>query len=473
MFKKFCIMFLVVLMAGCRSLPIKTGGNFTEDKPSWQIDEDSFITPESFRVGVLLPLSGDAAKVGQGLKQATMLALDDMNNHNLILQFYDTQGTPEGARVAVENALNQSVKMIIGPLMSSEVEAISYQTRRRGVPVVTFSTDEKVLQNHVYTLGLLVDEQVDRVIGYAAECGRSRFALLLPDNISGMAVAKSAVRAAKKYGGRVARIAFYPPNTTDFSEIVRELTDFAQRSDMLKREKIQLQAMSNGGDKEAAAILHKMDLNDISDNTDFDAVIIPESGSRLKSAAAMFGYYDVFAPEVMFLGTSVWENTGLNKETTLNKAIYPRLSRTHSAYFNKKFQSLFGAYPNGLYALAYDAVALSSALARRNPHDLDNAIIHSDGFAGINGIFRFFADGKNQHSLDIVQITPSADVVIDSAPHRFAAEMPNIQNSNLEDVAADYDNDPPLIFGKDIAEAQIGIFGRQLGFGYESSGFFY
>ena len=476
MFKRFYILFLALIVASCTSPSIKSSGYFSDKAVLWQIDEESFVTPESFRVGVLLPLSGEAGKFGQGLKQATMLALEDMNNDNLILQFYDTQGTPEGARMAAENALNQGVKLIIGPLMSTEVEAISYQTRRRDVPVVAFSTDEKVLQAQVYTLGLLIDEQVDRIIGYAAKAqGRSRFALLLPDNSSGTAVAKSAVKAAKKYGGTVVRIAFYAPNTTDFSEIVRELTDFDKRSEPLKKQKDQLKALVQKGDKDAAAALRRLNLKDADDGVDFDAVIIPESGSRLKSAAAMFGYYDVFSPEVMFLGTSVWENTGLNKETTLVKAAYPRLSRTHNAYFNKKFQSLFGTYPNGLYAFAYDAVALSSALSKRNSSDLDAAITHPDGFAGINGIFRFFPNGKNQHSLDIIEITPSADKVVDAASHKFSADTQQDYSPYDGDIAADYDNTPPMIFGKDVGEAQRAVFGRQLGFGYNDSGtgFFY
>ena len=45
--------------------------------------------------GVLLPLSGEASRYGQGLKKAALMALEDMNNPNLILQFYDTQSSPK------------------------------------------------------------------------------------------------------------------------------------------------------------------------------------------------------------------------------------------------------------------------------------------------------------------------------------------------------------------------------------------
>ena len=426
MFKKIYILAVAALVASCRSPMVTSTGHFSDN--TTQISEETFITKSSFRVGVLLPLSGDAAAVGQGLRNATMIALEDINNPNLILQFYDTKSTPEGARVAVENAINQRVKMIVGPLMSSEVEAISYQTRKHDIPVIAFSTNDAVLQPQVYTIGLLIEEQVNRIISHAAQKGRSRFALLLPDNATGIAVAKSAVKAAKKHGGTVSKIAFYPQETTDFSEIIRKMSEYDRRS-------------SNGG------------------GVDFDAVIVPETGSRLKSATAMFGYYDVFYPDVMFLGTSVWENTNLNKETTLNKAVYPALSRSHSAYFNKKYQSMYGTYPSGIFALAYDAVALSSALAKRNPYNLDEAITSPDGFVGINGAFRFFSNGKNQHSLDIMQITPSADVVVDSASRKFISGPETLDDV---DAASLYDGNAPLVLGKNQQEAETEIFGRPL-----------
>lgn len=457
-FKKIYILAVVAFLASCRSPMVTSTSNFSDS--TTEINEEIFATKSSFRVGVLLPLSGNAAGVGQGLKNATMLALEDINNSDLILQFYDTQSSPEGARVAVENAINQRVKMIVGPLMSSEVEAISYQTRKHNIPVVAFSTNDAVLQPQVYTMGLLIEEQITRIISYASEKGRHRFALLLPDNETGVAVAKSAVKAAKKYGGTVSRIAFYPPNTTDFSTIIRKMSDYDHRSSSLNKEKSRLSALAENGDEDAKKALHRLKLKEANKGLDFDAIIVPESGSRLKSAVAMFGYYDVFAPDVMFLGTSVWENTNLNKETTLNRAIYPILSRNHSDYFNKKYQSAYGNYPNSLFALAYDAVALSSAIAKRNPSDIDEAITSPDGFIGINGAFRIFTNGKNQHSLDIMQVTPTSDIIVDSAPRKFTSGQETLDGI---DAASLYDSNTPLIFGKNKDEAESQIFGRPLG----------
>ena len=447
MFKKICALALAGLLIGCRSTSVTTDSGIYDSISD--IDEAAFEAPSSFRVGVLLPLSGDAARYGQGLKQAALMALEDMNNPNLILQFYDTMSTPEGAQEAAENALKQKAQMIIGPLTGTSVRAISDETKAGGVPVVAFSTDSGALQNSVYTLGLLVEEQVNRIIAYAAGRGRRSFALLVPDNSTGIAAARAAVKATAGSEARVVKIAFYPPKSTDFSEIIRQLSDYDRRTGGTNREKNRLKALAAKGAEESV---------------DFDAVLIPESGARLKSAAAMFGYYDVFSPQVKFLGTSVWENTRLNRESTLIGSWYPAMSRTHNAYFNKKYHALFNEYPQSLCAFAYDAVALASALARNNPADIDAAITTGDGFVGISGMFRILPDGKNEHSLDIIEVTRSGDVVVDPAAKKFSAALPE---NSPESAAQAYDAVPPMIFGKDKSEAERLIFGRTLAGNYD------
>jgi hypothetical protein len=237
------------------------------------------------------------------------------------------------------------------------------------------------------------------------------------------------------------------------------LSDFEKRAEPIKKEKERLTELVKQGDEQAKIDLKKLSLTETAEGVDFDAIIIPETGSKLKSATAMFGYYDVFAPDVMFLGTSVWENTHLNNESTLYRAAYPVLSRNHGAYFNNKYKILYDSHPNGLFAFAYDAVALASALAKRNPANLDVAITTPDGFAGINGIFRLFENGKNQHSLNVMQITSSGDVVVDAAPKKFNSVPESLEDI---DVSILYDKNPPLIFGKDETEAQELIFGREL-----------
>ena len=451
-------LFLVFICAACstsRDITDKGGvRDFNTD-----ISEINISNAESFRVGMLLPLSGAAAKHGQGLKNASMIAADDIKNPNLILQYYDTQSTPSGARVAAENAIRQGAKVIIGPLMSVEVQAIANETIYQGVPVIAFSTAQEVLQPTVYTMGLLVEEQVNRIVTYAANQGRQRLALLIPDNSTGNAVAKAAVKSARKNNIDVTAIGYYPPETSDFSGIIKQMTNYDERHKELLRLREELTTKAEVGDKQAEYQLKQIETKEGIGDIGFDMILIPESGAKLTSAISMFAYYDAIYPDVQFLGTSVWEAGKYNNESMIQKGWYPTISRAHSGYFAGKYNQIFGEKPSSLYSFSYDAIALANALAQRKNENINQAITSPDGYIGINGAFRFFEDGTNQHSLDILEIRANGDFIIDTAPRQFAD---NGSSQKLPPVDVDNGYVAPKIFGKDVQAAQIAIYGDLL-----------
>ena len=305
----------------------------------------------------------------------------------------------------------------------------------------------------------MVEEQVDRIVTYAAQNGRSRFALLIPDNNTGVAVARAAVKSAQKNGIHITRIGFYTPGTTDFSSITRKLSDYDIRTARLQRLKNSLKTKLSQGDTTAGKVLERLNKTDTLGDVDFDAVLIPESGASLKAAVSMFGYYDVYAPQVKFLGTSIWENTVLNKESTMRGSWFPALSRSHSGYFIEKYTEIFGERPSSLYSMGYDAVALASVLSQSQGEDLNSAITDKDGYVGINGTFRLLENGQNQHSLDIVEVRPDGNFVINEAPKQFSLS-PNIESNGNIVLAPGYI--APRMFGKDTSTAQTLIYGYPL-----------
>lgn len=456
MFKKLIIFFLAVIVSACSPLYDKSHISLTGGSYNKQTEINAYIEDAgAFKVAMLLPLSGKSSVYGIGLKNAAMMALEDTNNQNLIIKFYDTQSSHQGAMFAVNQAVNENANLILGPLMSDEVSAISSTAISENVPVISFSTSPNVLKEGVYTLGLLGNEQIKRVISYAAKQQRNKIAMLVPDTTAGLNMAKSAVVNAPKYGASVVKIGFYPADTLDFAPIVKSLTDYDMRSEEINKKKKRLEKLANQGDKNAAKELKMIKNVYTTGSVDFDAVLIAETGSRLKSAAVMFGYYDIYYPEIMFLGTSVWENTSLNKETTLYHGVYPIISRVHNDYFNKKYESLFGSVPNHLYSFAYDGVLLASALSNKNPSDIYESITDSNGYIGINGAFRILKDGSNEHSLDIVEVTQDGPKIIDKAPDKF-------ENSQLE-YAIDntFIGEFPKILGKDEKVVREYILGKQ------------
>lgn len=460
MLKRINALLIIFALAGCTIAGTSKDGSMDIIERS-NIAEGNFGDATNFRVGMLLPLSGPAAKQGQGLRNAALMALEDVKNPNMMLQFYDTRSSASGARVAIENAINQKSQLIIGPLTAEEVRAISDKTTRKNIPVVTFSTSNDVLEPGVYSLGLLIGEQVDRMISYATIKHRRNFALLVPDNNTGIAVSKAAIISARKNNVTITSIAFYPPNTSDFSEALKGLTNYEKRSARVKNIRNSLTVKADRGDKNAAKILTRLKNIDTLGDVDFDAIIIPEHGTKLKSAAAMLGYYDVTAPKVKIIGTSIWENSKLNNEGNIIGGWYPVLSRKHNSYFINKYNKIFNETPNSIYAFGYDAVALASTLANNKEfRSLDDIITNPDGYIGINGAFKIYSNGTNQHSLDILEVKREGDVIIDVAPKGFSLD--GNRGMDLREIVIDRDYVAPKIYGKDKALAQSLIYGQQL-----------
>ncbi|MFI3242205.1 MAG: penicillin-binding protein activator [Alphaproteobacteria bacterium] len=411
MIKKSLILFLSLCLFGCSTQIESMGGFIGNNK------DIGIYVPDAFNVAVLLPTSGAYAKTGTGMRNATQMALEDTNNPNLILRFYDTKSNPTDARIALENALSNNPDLIIGPLLSANLKSISPKLGWKNIPIISFATNPDALSKDVYSIGLLSENQIDRMFEYTSNLGKQKFALLLPENNTGQSISKSAEKIASNYNVDIISTTFYPPQTTDFSSVLKNMTNYDERKKLMNAYKAGLEAKALEGDEQAQRELKTLGENDAMVGVDFDAVLIADGGARLKSALSMFGYYDVSYPEVLFFGTSVWEGTELNDEENAIGSLYPALSRQYSSYFNNKYESLFQEKPSTLYALAYDATALASTLSKAP--NLKDAILKKDGYAGLNGVFRFLENGQSEHVLDIYQVRKDGDTIINVAPKKF------------------------------------------------------
>jgi len=437
--KKYSAMFLsILLLFGCAVKQQKIDPSGSVRYSGFSSEVEKF---DGFKAAMLLPLSGKLSKQGEGLQNATLLAINELDDKNIVIDFFDTQSSPDGAAKAARGAVAQGANIIIGPLTSDEVEAVTPLAKSERIPVVSFSTSPRVLQNGIYSLGLLSEEQIYTIMKFATDKGRKNFAILVPDNNYGMGLAKAAYRSAKINRVNLIKIGFYAPDSIDFSQLLSDMTDYKKRSERADNLKKSAERRLENGDESAAADLQRMKNVDSIGGVDFDAIIIPESGAKLKSAASMLGYYDVFAPEVMMLGTATWDNTNLSRETTLYGSFYPALSKEHSSYLFDKYQKTFSQNPESLYSFAYDAVALLSELGKSENSSVSARLLDEHGFSGLNGSFKFFADGTNSHNLKIFEVTAKGPKEV------FADEN---QERVYEYIPAD--ESLPVVYGKDSDE---------------------
>ncbi len=368
------------------------------------------------RVGVLVPLSGEAASAGLALRDAALLAQFEVANPGLILQFYNTKGAPDGARAAAEQAKDQGATLFIGPLFSHSVRAVTAVAQSAGIPVLSFSSDAAATSGNVFVTGFLIPPQIDRIVAYAAEQGRSRFAVLAPETPYGRAAADAARGAVERNGGILVRSAFFDPAKANFSPVVRDLTVHARRKAALEQEKANL---ARSADPAAAESLKRLEKQETLGDVDFDALILPIAGTSLRQVISLLKFYDVDPNQVKLLGALLWQDEALNTEPALIGAWFPATSRIGYERFVTRFTETYGRAPTQLASLAYDMVALSAALSRAYDSPWRH-LTASGGFIGVNGAFHLNPDGQVDRMLAVREVSRSGSTVVSPAPVRFA-----------------------------------------------------
>ncbi len=374
------------------------------------------------KVGLLLPLSGRYARIGEAMLNAAQLALFDIADEDFALVVRDTGGTPQGAQEAGRAILAENVRLILGPLFSTSVEAIAPDARAAQVPVITFSNDRSVAGAGVYVMGLAPQPQIDRIVGYASQQGLTRFAVMAPSSPYGQAVVTALQDSVQRYGVSLSRVVTYPPETADVTLEVRNLADYDARHQALLDQRAVLAAR---GDDAAKLALKRLDGLETLGKPDFDVVILPEAGKRLQVIAPSLAFYDVDPAEVRFLGTSIWEDPNLGREPSLAGGWFTAPQPELWQAFAGRYKDTFGDSPPRVVSLAYDATALAAVLARGAANASepfayeDITITQPSGFSGIDGVFRFLPDGATERHLAVLELEPAGFKVIDPARQGF------------------------------------------------------
>jgi ABC-type branched-subunit amino acid transport system substrate-binding protein len=339
------------------------------------------------KVALLLPLSaeGQAAIYARSLKQAAELALFDTNNPSIVLIPKDTRGTPGGAQAAAQEAVRDGAELILGPLFATEVKAVAPIARAANVPVIAFSSDRTVAGNGVLLLSFLPDQEVARVVSYAAGRGKKKFGALLPGSPYGQLVEQAMTASVPRQGGKIVEVERFAPSSSGLDEPVRRIAAAAKEGRI-------------------------------------ETLMIGEGGDLLKAIIPMLASAGVDRSQVQLVGTGLWDEPGVGSTPGLEGGWFAGPSPKAEEAFARRYKSAYGVEPPRIASLAYDAVSLAVALGRGAPGERFTLtqLTNPEGFAGVDGLFRFLENGGNQRGLAVMEITPTGNRVIDPAPARFS-----------------------------------------------------
>jgi ABC-type branched-subunit amino acid transport system substrate-binding protein len=340
------------------------------------------------KVALILPMTGagQGAVAAQSMRNAAELALSEFQGSDLTLLVKDDAGTPEGAQAAAQQALAEGAELIIGPLFAGSVQAAGQVARQRGKTVIGFSTDAGVATRGVYLLSFLVQEEVDRIVAFAATQGRRSMAALIPETQYGRVAGARLQQAAAQQGIRIVALEYYPPGQPQTA--------------------VQRMGGVIGGPAPQA-----------------DALFMPDNGDGLPAVAQALQVAGFDPLRVKPLGTGLWDEPRVAALPALQGGWFAAPDKRGFTAFAERYRARFNTDPIRLATLSYDAVTLAAALARMQGAQAftDAMLTNPAGFAGADGVFRFNPDGTNERALTVQEIRGGTAVAISGAPRTLVA----------------------------------------------------
>lgn len=338
----------------------------------------------NIRVGLILSLSGagNAGIAAQSMRNAAELALAEFNNPNIQLIVKDDGGTAQGAQQAAQQAIAEGAEIILGPLFSHAVAAAGQITRTRSVPMIAFSTDSNVAARGIYLLSFQPENDIDRVISFAAARGKKSITGFVPDNAYGNVVEAAIKQYAAARGAKVNAVERYNPNPTDILSAVRR-----------------------------ASAAYRMT----------DLIIIADGAEATPLVLRALNQVGVNPRRMQFAGAGLWDDQNVFAISELDGAWFAAPDNTGFRSFAQRYRARYGSEPARTASLAYDAVSLVAQLVKtQGPNRFTEEVLTSRaGFAGVDGVFRFRNDGTCERSLSILEIRGGTSRVIQPAPNNF------------------------------------------------------
>jgi ABC-type branched-subunit amino acid transport system substrate-binding protein len=350
------------------------------------------------KVALLVPLSGPNAALGKSMLEAAQLALFTTASSTLTLVPRDTGGTAQGAATAARSALTEGAKLIIGPLLAAEAEAVKPIARDARVNVIAFTTATQLAGDNLFLMGFLPRQEVVREVSFAHQRGLNRFAALVPNSPYGRLMSDALQQAATESGASVVKVAQL--SGADAAAAIRQLLPASAPATPNTGE-----AVEPPPSPAAAA--------------PFDALLLPEGGAQLKALAHQLVAAGLDTSQVRLLGSGLWDDPSIIGEPALYGGWFAASPPETRREFENRFSATYGHPPPRLASLAFDAAALAAALAKGGEPFSREAILNPNGFTGVDGLFRFTPQGLVQRGLAVLEVEADGDHIVSPAPTSF------------------------------------------------------
>lgn len=358
---------------------------------------------QKLRVGVLLPLSGEAKTLGESLLNAIQLSMFENNKNNILLKIYDTKGTDFGAVEAMNNAIEDGIDTIVGPLFYAETKAISEIARKHNIVIFSLSNEQKLMNtDSVFVTGSIIEQEIDILLNNLIKNGKTNFVAFLPNNVFGSTVNDILKRKLKGKDAYLINTEFYTQSTELFETKLLNLLKSYRVSEEFLHDYEQKKANSQMTGEKVEYIAKEEDKI-------YPDVLFIVDGEKIAQNIGMVLYKNPkIASNIQLAATSKIDNAkNLEKNVYLDNLIFVGSNPEKFDDFSKKYYETYSVPALKISTIAYDLISdIDKFYVKKDGKYLINKtkLLNPYGYDSIDGKFRFLPNGLVERNYYILQL---------------------------------------------------------------------
>ena len=347
------------------------------------------------KIGLLAPLSGAYEELGKSLLYSLQLALDEINDNNVLIIPRDSgYNNKSKLNLAIEEIREQGAKVIIGPISNEEFEEVK---KYNDIIFLSPSNISPEFNSNIISVGVSLESQLISLNNFIKNQNKKKTIIMFPEN----QYTKLIERKLNKLDLNYHKIFKYNPDPQVLTGEIETLTNYSQRKKNLELRKKMFQ---DKDDEQSIRELDRLEQLYTLGSVDFDSVIIIDFGSNLKSVLTSLVYTDVNQQNVLITTVNQWFDESIFYENTIKTLYYPSVNYKEFKKYNNKYFKKFSSYPNEITILTYDTLGLIYYAWKENGKISSiNDFLFKSKIQGKIGTFSF-KDKKIIQDLDIYKI---------------------------------------------------------------------
>jgi len=398
------------------------------------------------QIGVVLPLSGKRAIVGQRVLQGIQLAINDLSARDksrLELVVKDSGLGREVVQVVEELAQDPNVIGIIGPVLTEDVESVIPIIEKYQLPIFTPTASTPGLADkspYIFRNALTKGLQARYLARHAVnELNLYRFVVMYPTAAYGETMRKVFEDEVRSFGGRIVESISYERTQTDFKKQILQIGGMADDRLKAKIQRhikrgtqppplndwgVKSRPLVEGGlyaDDKVEALKVALELN-------YDAIFIPGYYDKVRLIVPQLAFYNI--ENILLMGGNGWHSRELVdaarnylKTVLFVDGFYVNSQNERTVKFVDMFLSTFGQNPTIHSAQSYDAANIFVKIIKErafNRLDVLEKLRSLKDFPGVSGDTSILPSGDSFKSL--VKLTVKEGDIAEQIPENLALQ---------------------------------------------------